>query len=113
MSYLAVVTTVARREEARAIARQMVSQNLAACAQISQIESIYHWDDAIQQESEYRILFKTLAENYTALENAIKAIHPYELPAIHAIHLDRVETLYGHWITQHSQGLSEVGRSPQ
>lgn len=101
--YLAVVTTVARREDAQAIAHQIISANLAACAQISQIESIYHWAGAIQQEAEFRLLFKTTANHYTALENALKAIHPYEVPAIHAVQLDHVETLYGNWISDHSQ----------
>ena len=43
MKPIAVVTTVANREDAHRLARILVERKLAALAQISEIESIYHW----------------------------------------------------------------------
>jgi periplasmic divalent cation tolerance protein len=67
MKPIAVVTTVASREEAHRLARMLVERKLAACAQISEIESVYRWKGEVQQEPEFRILFKTteawIAEN--------------------------------------------------
>ena len=54
---IAVVTTVARLEDAQAMARALVERRLAACAQIERIESVYRWQGAVQQEPEYRVLF--------------------------------------------------------
>ena len=98
MQYLAVVTTVASFEEARAMARSLVAQKLAACVQISEIESFYTWEGLVQDDREYRVLCKTTADNYDAVESAIKAMHTYDLPAIHAFTLDRVSAEYGEWI---------------
>ena len=59
MKPIAVVTTVANREDAHRLPRTLVERKLAACAQISEIESIYHWKGEVQQERELRVLFKT------------------------------------------------------
>lgn len=98
MKYLAVVTTVATREQAQSLARTLVERRLAACAQISEIESYYHWDGAVQHEAEFRVLFKTTDQRYAEIERAIQELHAYELPAIHAFAMDPIDEAYGAWI---------------
>lgn len=103
MELIAVVTTVSTREQAQAMARALVQQRLAACAQISQIESLYVWDGALQQEPEFRLLFKTTDDRYAAVEEAIRKLHPYELPAIHAYGVAHVYAPYAEWVVQNSR----------
>lgn len=93
-----VVTTVATLEQARSLARDMVERRLAACAQISRIESWYRWRDAVEHNDEWRVLFKTRADGYAALEAAIRAMHPYELPAIHALAAAQAWGPYADWV---------------
>lgn len=93
-----IVTTVATREQARALARSLVEARLAACAQISEIESLYRWQGAIEQEAEFRVVFKTTAERQAAAMAAIAGQHPYELPAIHALAADAVDPRYAAWV---------------
>lgn len=100
MSAIAVVTTVASKKEARALARALVEARLAACAQISRIESIYPWKGAIEHGKEYRVLFKTLDELYPAVERAVRELHSYELPAIHAFQMTHVSDAYAAWIEE-------------
>lgn len=100
---LAVVTTVATLADAQRLARTLVERRLAACAQISQIESVYRWQGALQQEPEYRVLFKTMASRYAELEAALKALHPYELPAIHALPFAHVSSDYAQWIDDNTR----------
>jgi periplasmic divalent cation tolerance protein len=100
MTAIAVVTTVASKKEARALARSLVEVKLAACAQISRIESIYPWKGKIEEGREYRVLFKTLDEHYTAVERAIRELHSYELPAIHAFPMMHVSEAYAAWIEE-------------
>ncbi|AUS99864.1 cytochrome C biogenesis protein [Nostoc sp. CENA543] len=107
MNYIAVVTTVSNLIEAQRMARTLVEQKLAACAQISEIESFYVWDNAVQNEKEFRVLFKTTDENYPAIEEAIKQLHSYELPAIHAFKLEHIYTPYAEWIESNSCGKGE------
>lgn len=80
----------------------MVERRLAACAQISEIESFYAWDGAIQHDPEYRILFKTSSARYAELERSIQALHPYDLPAITAIEMTHVLDPYADWVVQNA-----------
>lgn len=95
---LVVVTTVDTAETARRMARALVEQGLAACAQISQIESFYNWQGAMQHEPEFRILFKTTAARWEAVESAIRSMHPYGLPAIHAMPVQHAHAAYADWV---------------
>ena len=104
MKPIAVVTTVANRDDAHRLARTLVERKLAACAQISEIESIYRWKDAEQQEPEFRVLFKTTDERYALVESAIRELHPYELPAIHAFAFKHVYQAYAAWIAENATG---------
>ncbi|HIK05616.1 MAG TPA: divalent-cation tolerance protein CutA [Trichormus sp. M33_DOE_039] len=104
MNYIAVVTTVGNLAEAQHMARTLVEQKLAACAQISEIESFYVWNNAVQNEPEFRVLCKTTDENYQAIEEAIRKLHSYELPAIHAFALKHIYAPYAAWIESNSSG---------
>jgi periplasmic divalent cation tolerance protein len=95
---LAVYTTVSSREQARELARALVQQQLAACAQICPIESFYGWRGTLQNEPEFRLLLKTTAARYAALELAIRRLHPYELPAIYALAAVRGFAPYARWV---------------
>ncbi len=104
MKPIAVVTTVASREEAQRVARTLVERGLAACAQISEIESVYRWQGEVQQEPEFRILLKTTDERYEQVESAIRDLHSYELPAIHAFAFEHVFPAYAAWIAENAGG---------
>ena len=95
---VAVFTTVAAHDDAVRLARMAVERGLAACVQLSTIESFYVWDARLQQEGELRLVFKTTADLYEPLRQALLECHPYDLPAIHAVALDRVHPPYARWI---------------
>jgi len=101
---IAVVTTVATRDEAMRIAEALVARRLAACVQIGAIESVYAWKGELRRDPEFRVLAKTTAARYAAVEAAIRELHSYELPAIHAIAFAHVSTPYGEWIAENSNG---------
>ena len=101
-TFLLVVTTVGSRDEADRIARSLVEQRLAACAQISAIDSYYVWDDAVRHDAECRVLFKVASGAYDAAEQAIRALHSYDLPAIHAIPVERAYPPYADWVIANS-----------
>jgi periplasmic divalent cation tolerance protein len=101
--FLLVVTTVGRREDADRLARTLVERGLAACAQISAIDSYYAWDGAVQHEGELRILFKVAPAAYDDAERAIRELHAYELPAIHAIAVAHAHAPYAEWVAANSK----------
>lgn len=100
MELLVVTTTVSRADQARTLARLAVEQGLAACAQLSNIQSIYRWQGTLQHDDEVRVVFKTTRTAYAALEACIRANHPYELPAIHAVPVVEASAAYARWVMQ-------------
>ena len=101
---ITVFTTADNLEEARKLAKKVVGKKLAACAQISEIESFYTWNNEVQNDSEFRILFKTTRERYKDLKKAILELHSYDLPAICAIDIDNIHEPFGEWIVDNSRG---------
>lgn len=108
---IAVVTTVGSQAEAQTMARSLVERGLAACAQIEAIESYYRWKGAVQHDAEFRVTFKTVEAQYAAVEAAIRALHSYELPAIHAVALAHVHAPYAQWVREHSRGTDSPAGS--
>ena len=104
MKLLAVYTTVATADEARRIARALVERRLVACAQVGAIESLYVWEGATRHEPEFRLMLKTTDTRYAAVEAAIRELHSYELPAIHAVALEHAYEPYAAWVAQGCDG---------
>jgi periplasmic divalent cation tolerance protein len=98
MGYIEVVTTCGDRTEARAIARSLVEQKLVACARIAEIESFYFWQGALQQDQEYEVSGKTTGDRYPEVESAIRSLHSYALPDIHARAIAPVYSPYAEWL---------------
>ena len=114
MACIAVVTTLGSLEEAQRMGRTLVERRLAACAQITPIESFYVWNDALCHEPEFRLLLKSTEARYAALEAAIRESHPYELPAIHAERLEPVYPPYAEWIERVTREAAEAaGAAPR
>jgi periplasmic divalent cation tolerance protein len=104
MKPIAIFTTAGSADEARRIARAVVERRLAACVQITEIESFYRWKGELQNEKEWRLLIKSTEAQYVAVEVAIRELHSYELPAIYAVAFDQAYAAYAEWIREESSG---------
>ena len=81
--YIQVQTTLPTQESARAVARKLLERRLAGCVQIAgPIESAYWWQGAIETSSEWRLTAKSRTDLFPAIEAAIRADHPYDVPEI-------------------------------
>jgi len=95
-----VLCTVPDEAAARRIASALVEEQLAACVNIVPgITSVYRWKDAIETAPELLLIIKTTPGVYTRLQDRIHALHPYELPEIIAVSIDRGLPDYLAWIT--------------
>ena len=96
--YLQVVTTVGSEEEAGKLAREVLAARLAGCVQIHPCFSLYHWQGKIEEEPEFRCLFKTRRDLVDALLELLAAIHPYEVPEILALPVETGHQPYLDWL---------------
>lgn len=101
---LLVLTNCPDDAVADRIARTLVEQGLAACVnRPAPVASIYRWRGAVERATETPLLIKTTRERYTAVEQAIRALHPYELPEIVALDIVAGFAPYLRWITDETQ----------
>jgi periplasmic divalent cation tolerance protein len=104
MTTIAIMTTTDSLDEARLISATLVERKLAACAQISSIQSYYTWEDAVQNDAEFRVLLKTTNERYAEVEAAILELHSYDLPAIVAFDITQAYEPYADWVADATGG---------
>ncbi len=96
-----MLTNLPDRAAAEALAAQLVERRVAACVNIlSPCRSVYRWRGEVRHEEEHPVLIKTTLERYAALEQAIRAGHPYELPEIVAVPIERGLPEYLRWIAE-------------
>ncbi|HKR23682.1 MAG TPA: divalent-cation tolerance protein CutA [Allosphingosinicella sp.] len=82
-STVSVYATFADEAEARRIARAVVEERLAACANIlGPCHSVYRWQDKVEEAGEAVAIFKSTHSLSEALVRRIADLHSYELPAI-------------------------------
>jgi periplasmic divalent cation tolerance protein len=99
-----VLTNCPDAASADRIANALVDQHLAACVnRLAPIASIYRWQGHIEQASEVPLLIKTTRERYPAVEEAIRALHPYQVPEIIALPIVAGFAPYLRWITDQTQ----------
>lgn len=101
MSALLVLTNVPDRAAAERLADALVEKRVAACINIlAPCRSVFRWQGAVQHDEEHPVLIKTTREAYAALEVEIRAHHPYELPEIIALPIERGLPAYLDWVVE-------------
>ena len=99
MNALLVFTNLPDRAAAEKLADALVQKRVAACVNIlAPCRSVYRWKAEVQHDEEHPVLIKTTLDRYAALEAAIRAMHPYELPEIVAVPIERGLPAYLDWV---------------
>jgi periplasmic divalent cation tolerance protein len=99
MTALLVLTNLPDRPAAEALASALVEQRLAACVNIlAPCRSVYRWQGVVETADEVPLLIKTTEARYAALEAAIRARHPYELPEVIALPITQGLPGYLAWL---------------
>ena len=99
MRSLLVLTNLPDRGAAGRLADALIEKRVAACVNIlAPCRSVYRWQEKLQHDEEHPMLIKTTEERYAALEAAIRAGHPYELPEIIALPIEHGLPAYLEWV---------------
>jgi periplasmic divalent cation tolerance protein len=95
---VAVTTTVASIDDARALARALVEARLAACVQVDPVAAAYYrWEGRLCDDPEVRLTIKTSAASLIALETFFAEHHPYEVPQFLAVRCT-ASAAYAAWV---------------
>lgn len=109
---LFVYVTTKDISEAKKIALAVVSEKLAACANIlPQMNSIYRWEDKIHDESEAVMILKTTNACFGSLAKRVKELHSYDTPCIVALPIEHGSKEYLDWIEKNSGSKTSDNKS--
>jgi periplasmic divalent cation tolerance protein len=100
---LLACSTFPEIETARRIARELVAENFAACANIiPAIESVYYWENKIENADETLVFFKTTVARYAAFQEKLKSLHPYHVPEIICLRVADGLPDYLRWVSENT-----------
>lgn len=99
-----VLTTAADEQTARQLAEALLEARLAACINIlPRMTSLYRWKGQMEEGTEHQLFIKTRAECYPAVEQKLRALHPYELPELIVTPITGGLSAYLNWIDESTQ----------
>ena len=107
-----VLTTVGSESLARAIASELVERRLAACVHFDAIDSVYEWQGRIESGREWRLVIRTTADRFPEVEDAIRALHDYALPAILALPVTEAFSPFASWVVGQTTASDADDRNP-
>lgn len=87
------------RETALALARQLVTEGLAACGNaIGPVHSVFAWKEGLDEAEECGLLVKTDAGLLDAVVARLEALHPYDEPAVLGWRCDAAGAATAAWL---------------
>jgi len=99
--HIAVLITAPNEDEAASIARALVGERLAACANIIRgVRSIYRWEGEVQDDPEVLMVIKTRRELFEKLEKRVLELHTYDVPEVIALDIAEGSGPYLAWLRQ-------------
>lgn len=99
MQALLILSNFPDAVSAERCARELVENKLAACVNIlSPCRSVYTWKGGVETAQEFPLLVKAPSTQYTRIEQLIQRLHPYELPEIVAVAIDKGLPAYLEWV---------------
>jgi len=101
---LIVLTNCPDEDVADRLARTLVEQKLAACVnRLPAVNSVYRWQGSVERAVEVPLLIKSTRERLPEIQEAIRALHPYEVPEIVAIPVVAGLPAYLRWVVDETQ----------
>ena len=91
---------------AEGLARAVIEEGLAACANVvSGVVSIFRWEGEVQRDAEVLIVMKTTAASAPALCARVAELHPYQVPEALVLPVDSGYAPYLDWVRGEAGGL--------
>jgi periplasmic divalent cation tolerance protein len=86
------------------IAADLLDKRLAACVNlVAGVRSFYRWEDAVQSDPEILLIIKSTAARFNAIESAVMALHPYDVPELIALDITAGSAAYLDWLKSESR----------
>ena len=104
MAHNLIYMTTESEAVAERIGRALVGERLAASGNVlSQVASVYWWNDELQETREAALILKTRETLVQALVDRIQELHSYSCPGILAWQVATGNSHYLNWIAEQTE----------
>ena len=99
--FVVAMTTVPADFDAAALAHTLVERGLAACVNVLPgAVSVYRWEGVVHTDREQQLIIKTSADRIGALDEAITALSPYDVPEFIVLPIVAGSSAYLAWLDE-------------
>lgn len=99
-----VYMTCETEKQAEDIGAVLVERRLAACVNILPgMQSMYWWEGKVQRASEVVLIAKTRENLVDDLTQAVKAVHPYDVPCVVSVPINGGNPDFLAWIADETR----------
>jgi len=95
-----VLVTASSQTQGEAIARSLLENKLAACINMTAVNSFYTWQGKINSDSEWQLIIKTDLALFELVSGKIQELHSYDVPEIIALPIVAGSQSYLSWIKE-------------
>lgn len=89
------------KTEAKQVIYELLDQRLIACGSIfPKVESMYRWKGKIEESEELKVILKTRASHFNAIQTYIQSSCSYEIPEIVQVDILEASSSYLAWLLQ-------------
>ena len=108
MAQSLIYITTGSRDEALAIARELVESRLAACANVlAGTTSVYHWQGEVCEEGEVSLILKTRDDLVDRVVEKVRELHSYDCPCVVSLPITGGNQGFLDWIDVETAETSE------
>ncbi|MDY6966183.1 MAG: divalent-cation tolerance protein CutA [Halobacteriota archaeon] len=100
MNDFSVIFCTSTIEESESIAKALVEEKLAACVNITDVNSYFIWEGEFLKEKEALLIVKSKSKNVKKIVERIKELHSYEVPEIIAVPIIAGDEDYLEWVRE-------------
>jgi periplasmic divalent cation tolerance protein len=93
-----IMSTFPDEKSAISVAERLINKKLCACINLTKVRSLYSWNNKLEDHEEYLALFKSTSSTSDELKSNIERAHPYEVPEIVELKMNKVSSSYMSWL---------------
>lgn len=103
--FIFIYSTFGSLVEAERAAEALVGERLAACVNIHpNMRSVYEWKGKVEKAEEVAVFIKTRAALKERIMARLRALHPYEMPAMLVLPILGGNEDYLEWAREQTKG---------
>ena len=95
-----ILSTFPDEESSISLAKELINKKLCACINLTKVRSLYNWNNTLEDQEEYLVIFKSTTSTVEELKSNIKRAHPYKVPEIVEIRMNKVSRSYLSWLVE-------------